>query len=165
MKKKEDETYVTNIKQEVLGDDEDFRTSISKMLRIGRHVLQENQDKPVDSLGGAAPVANDRNDQEKIRPVRITFTDADQKKKNLAALRETINESRSGKYKYIFFLQDLTRKQREIAKERELLELQPVKLKKSRESREPNRAPGIVSFIVSLNNIYFESTKHVSTIQ
>ena len=61
--KKEDETNVTNIMQEVLGDDEDFRTSISKMLRIGRAVLQENQDKPVDSLGGAAPVANERNDQ------------------------------------------------------------------------------------------------------
>ena len=65
--KKEDETNVTNIMQEVLGDDEDFRTSISKMLRIGRPVLQpvlqENQEKPVDSLGGAAPVANERNDQ------------------------------------------------------------------------------------------------------
>ena len=57
MKKKEDETNVTNIMQEVLGDDEDFRTSISKMLRIGRPVLQENQDKPVDSSGGAALVA------------------------------------------------------------------------------------------------------------
>ena len=33
--KKEDETNVTNIMQEVLRDDEDFRTSISKMLRIG----------------------------------------------------------------------------------------------------------------------------------
>ena len=61
--KKEDETYETNIMQEVLEDDVDFRTSISKMLRIGRPVLQENQDKPVDSLGGAAPVANERNDQ------------------------------------------------------------------------------------------------------
>ena len=109
MKKKDDETNVTNIMQEVLGDDEDFRTNISKILRIGQSLLQENQDKPVDSLGGAAPVANDRNDQgtkKKIRPVRITFTDADQKKKILAALRETINESRSGKYKYIFFQQD-----------------------------------------------------------
>ena len=104
--------------QEALGNDEDFRTSISKTLRSGRPVLQENQDKP---LGGAAPAANDRNDQgtkKKIRPVRITFTDADQKKKILAALRETINESRSGKYKYIFFQQDLTWKQREIAKEK-----------------------------------------------
>ena len=96
VKKKEDENNVINIMQEALGDDEDFRTSISKMLRFGRPVLQENQDKPVDSLGGAAPAANDRNDQgtkKKIRPVRITFTDADQKKKILAALRETINES------------------------------------------------------------------------
>ena len=111
MKKKEDETNVTNIMQEVLGDDEDFRTSISKMLRIGRPVLQENQDKPVDSLGGAAPVANEIKDQgtkTKIRHVRIIFTDTDQKEKILAALRETINESRTGKYKYIFFQQDLT---------------------------------------------------------
>ena len=101
MKKKEDETNVTNIMQEVLGDDEDFSTSISKMLRIGRPLLQENQDNPVDSSGGAAPVANDRNDhgtKKKRRPVRIIFTDADQKKKILAALRETINESRTGKY-------------------------------------------------------------------
>ena len=91
------------------------------MLRIGQPLLQENQDKPVDSLGGAAPVANERNDQgtkKKIRPVRIIFTDADQKKKILAALRETINESRSSKYKYIFFQQDLTWKQREITKEK-----------------------------------------------
>ena len=101
MKKKEDETNVTNIMQEVLGDNEDFRTSISKMLRIGRLVLQENHDKPIDSLEGAALDANERNDQgtkKKIRPVRITFTDADQKKKIIAALRETINESRSSKY-------------------------------------------------------------------
>ena len=72
-------------------------------------------------MGGAASVANERNDQgakKKIRPVRITFTDADQKKKILAALRETINESRSGKYKYIFFQQDYPWKQREIAKEK-----------------------------------------------
>ena len=62
VKKKEDETNVTNIMQEVLGDD-NFRTSISKMVRIERPVLQENQDKPADSLGGAAPVANDRNNQ------------------------------------------------------------------------------------------------------
>ena len=64
------------------------------MLRIGRPVLPENQDKLVDSSGGAAPAANDRNDQgtkKKIRPVRITFNDADQKKKILAALRETMN--------------------------------------------------------------------------
>ena len=83
MKKKEAETNLTIIMQEVLGDDEDFRISISNILRIGQPVLQENQDKPVDLLGGAAPVANDRNDQgtkRKIRPVRITFTDADQKK-------------------------------------------------------------------------------------
>ena len=86
-------------------EDEDFRTSISKMLIIGRPVIQENQDKPVDSLGGAAPVANDRNDQgtkKEIRTVRIPITDADQKKKILVAHRETINESRSGKYKNIF---------------------------------------------------------------
>ena len=90
---------MTNIMQEVLGEDEDFRTSISKMLRIWRPVIQENHDKPIDSLEGAVLVANERNDQrtkKKIRPVRITFTDADQKKKILAALRETINESRSG---------------------------------------------------------------------
>ena len=45
-------------------------------------------------MGGAAPVANERNDQgakKKIRPVKITITDADQKKKILAALRETMN--------------------------------------------------------------------------
>ena len=121
IKKKEDETNVTNIMQEVLEDDEDFRTNISKILRIGRPVLQENQDNPVDSLEGAALVANERNDQRaktKIRPVRTTFTDADQKKKIIAAFRETINESRSNKYKYIFFQQDLTCRQREIAKEK-----------------------------------------------
>ena len=50
--------------------------------------------------------------------MRITFSDANQKKRTLAALRETINESRSEKYKYIFFQQDLTLKQREIAKEK-----------------------------------------------
>ena len=33
--KKEDETNVTNIMQEVVEDKEDFRTSLSKMLRIG----------------------------------------------------------------------------------------------------------------------------------
>ena len=54
------------------------------------------------------------------------------RKKILAALRETINESRSSKYKYIFFHQDLTWKQREIAMEKELIELQPVRLKNSR---------------------------------
>ena len=84
--KKEDETNVTNIMQEVLGDEEDFRTSISKMLRIGRPVLQKNQDKPFDSLEGAAPVANESNDQgtsKKKRPVRITVTNADQKKRSL----------------------------------------------------------------------------------
>ena len=42
--KKEDETNVTKIMQEVLGGEEDFWTYISKMLRIGRPVLQENQD-------------------------------------------------------------------------------------------------------------------------
>ena len=65
LKNKEDETNVTNIMQEVLRHDEDFRTSISKMLRIGRPILQENQDKPVDSLGGAATVENDRNEPRK----------------------------------------------------------------------------------------------------
>ena len=107
------------------------------MLRMGRPVLQENHDKPVDSLGGAAPLANDRNYQgtmKKIRPMRITFTDTDQKKKILVALRESTNESRSCKYKYFFFQQDLTWKQKEIAKRKELLGLQPVRLKKSRES-------------------------------
>ena len=38
------------------------------------------------------------------------------KKKVLKSLRETINEASSGKYKYIFFKQDLTWKQRETAK-------------------------------------------------
>ena len=67
-------------------EDEDFRTSISKMLIIGRPVIQENQDKPVDLLGGAAPFANDRNDQgtkkKRRRTVRTPITDADQKKKD-----------------------------------------------------------------------------------
>ena len=47
-----------------------------------------------------------------------TFTDADQNKKSLAELRETIHESRSGKYKYYFFQQDLPWKKRQIAKEK-----------------------------------------------
>ena len=125
---------------------------MSKMLRIGGPALQENQDKPVDSLGGAAPVANDRNYQrtkKEIRPVRITFTDADQKKKILAALSESIDESRSGKIKYIFFQQDLTWKQREIAKEKRASRAAASEIKKkSRESLEPNRAQGTVSFII-----------------
>ena len=40
MKKKDDETNVTNIMQEVLGDDEDLRTSVSKMFRITRESRQ-----------------------------------------------------------------------------------------------------------------------------
>ena len=68
--KKEDETNVTKIMQEVLGDEEDFRTSLSKMLRIGRPVLQENQDKPVDSLEGAAPLANESNAQGTKKKMR-----------------------------------------------------------------------------------------------
>ena len=49
---------MTNIHviQEVLGDYEDFRTGIGNMIRIGRPVLQECQDKAVDTLGGAAIV-------------------------------------------------------------------------------------------------------------
>ena len=38
------------------------------------------------------------------------------KKKVLDALKETINETKTGKYKYVFFQQDLTWKQRETAK-------------------------------------------------
>ena len=111
LKKKEDETTVTSIFQEVMGEEEDF--SECKMVRIGRPIQPvESQDNEVVTLGEATLVGLET--RKKIRPVRITLSDADKKKRALAALRETINESRSDKYKYIFFQQDLTLKQREI---------------------------------------------------
>ena len=43
------------------------------------------------------------------------------KKKVLDALKETINETETGKYKYVFFQQDLTWKQRETAKAKRVI--------------------------------------------
>ena len=90
LKKNENETKVTSIIQEVLGDDEDYWTWISKIVRIGRPVLQESQKKAVDTLGGAAIVVDDNNGQgisNNIRPMRRTYRDADQKKTIPSTLR------------------------------------------------------------------------------
>ena len=72
---------MTNIDviQEILGDDEDFRTGIGYMIRIGRPVLQECQDKADDTLGGAAividVVADDRNKpRHKISNLKVCAT-------------------------------------------------------------------------------------------
>ena len=74
--------------------------------------VEENDNETPDSLDINASQVKRR----KIRPLRLTFDNVESKKKVLKSLRETINEARSGKYKYIFFQQDLTWKQRETAK-------------------------------------------------
>ena len=104
------------------------------MMRISGQVLQENQDKPVDSLGGAAPVANERNDQEtkkKMRLlVRITFTDADQKKKTLAVSGRHLMNSNPANINIFSSSRIYNGSKEKLLRQKELLELQPVRLKR-----------------------------------
>ena len=111
-RKKEDESTVKGIIEEVLGTDEEF--NLTKLVRIGRPVsnAEEIESETSDSLDMNASQVKRR----KIRPLRLTFDNAESKTKVLNSLRETVNEASSGKYKYIFFQQDLTWKQRETAK-------------------------------------------------
>ena len=114
-RKKEDENTVKGIIEEVLGVEEEF--NLTNLVRIGRPVTNveehENENMAFGSLDGAS---DSRVNRKKIRPLRLSFADAESKKKVLRSLRETINETSTGKYKYIFFQQDLTLKQRELAK-------------------------------------------------
>ena len=114
-RKKEDENTVKGIIEEVLGVEEEF--NLTNLVRIGRPVTNveehENENMASGSLDGAS---DSRVNRKKIRPLRLSFADAESKKKVLRSLRDTINETSTGKYKYIFFQQDLTLKQRELAK-------------------------------------------------
>ena len=98
-RKKEDESTVKGIIEEVLGTDEEF--NLTKLVRIGRPVsnAEEIESETSDSLDMNASQVKRR----KIRPFRLTFDNAESKKKVLNSLRETVNEASSGKYKYIFF--------------------------------------------------------------
>ena len=117
-RKKDDATIVNDIIHEVLGEEEDC--NFSKLIRIGRPIrdetaMDENEGGQVEGaeyndIGGSQVM------RKKIRPIRLTFDNMEKKKKVLDALRKTINESSTGRYKYIFFQQDLTWKQRDNAK-------------------------------------------------
>ena len=111
-RRKDDETSVSYIIKEVLGSDEEF--DFSNLVRIGKPIIQDESDGEemgISDIGNASQVTKKR-----VRPIRITFTEVEKKKKVLDALRESINKVKSGKYKNVFFQQDLTWKQRETGK-------------------------------------------------
>ena len=80
----------------VYGEEEDF--SACKMIRIGRLIQPvESQDIGVITLGCAA--LDGLETRKKNQTSEKTFSDAEQRKRTLAAHREPIMESRSEKYK------------------------------------------------------------------
>lgn len=117
-RKKEDDNIVNDMIHEVLGEEEDC--NFSKLIRIGRPIREENETDGIegDQVGNAEynDIGGSQVMRKRIRPIRLTFDNMEKKKKVLDAPRESINESRTGRYKYIFFQQDLTWKQRDNAK-------------------------------------------------
>ena len=116
-RRKDDETSVSYIIKEVLGSDEEF--DFSNLVRIGKPIIQDESDGEemgISDIRNASQVTKKR-----VRPIRITFTEVE--KKVLDALRESINKVKSGKYKNVFFQQDLTWKQRETGKAKRALRL------------------------------------------
>ena len=98
-RKKDDEVAVSSILEEVLGDEEDY--NLSKFVRIGQPIARENEsDTLVSTQEGGNSVSQVI--RKKIRPLRLTFANMENKKKVLDALKETINETKTGKYKYYF---------------------------------------------------------------
>ena len=84
------------------------------IVKIGKPIIQDESDGDemvISDIRNASQVTKKR-----VRPIRITFTEVEKKKKVLDALRESINKVTSGKDKNIFFQQDLTWKQRETGK-------------------------------------------------
>ena len=137
-RKKEDESTVKGIIEEVLRVEEEFHHT--NIVRIGHPMssVEENDNEAPDSLDINASQVKRR----KIRPLILTFDNAESKKKVLKSLRETINEASSGKYKYIFFQQDFTWKQRETAKAKRAARV-ANRGKDSIKSREFSRLLGI----------------------
>ena len=113
---KEDETLVNDIIHEVIGEEEDC--NFIKLIIIWRPIRDETDENEGGQVESAEynDIAGSQVMRRKIRPIRLTFDNMEKKKKVLDALRETIYESRTGRYKNIFFQQDLTWKQRDNAK-------------------------------------------------
>ena len=100
-RKKEDENTVKGIIEEVLGEEEEF--NLTNLVRIGCPVsnVEEHENESMSS-GSLDGVSDSRANRKKIRPLRLSFADAESKKKVLRSLREMTNETSSGKYKHKF---------------------------------------------------------------
>lgn len=63
-------------------------------------------------------ISNGQNKRIRRSPVRSTYNDLLNKKEVLESLRDTVNVVKADKYKYVFFQQDLTWRQRAAVKAR-----------------------------------------------
>ena len=142
-RKKDDEVAVSSILEEVLGDEEDY--NLSKFVRIGQPIARENEsDTLVSTQEGGNSVSQVI--RKKIRPLRLTFANMENKKKVLDALKETINETKTGKYKYYFSNRTWLGNKERLRKQKEWPELQLKRPKTNREFREHKWALGIRCF-------------------
>ena len=104
-RKKQDENLVNDIVYEVLGEEEDC--NFSKLIRIGRPIVRDETDENDGGKLGNAGITDIGGSQvmrKKIRHIRLTFEQTENKKKVLGAFRETINETKQVDTKCISWL-------------------------------------------------------------